>query len=261
MIFLKNLLFLLLTPFCMFVSQSALSLESSERFLSSQAELNGSNCETNLESLVLPSGGIHIFIHACTIGHWHEILESQLDRIYQSGLYDACSSISIGVLGTQNVSYFLNKYPKVKLLFRIYQREVFERPTLSKLHSFCKLHPDAFVLYLHTKGVTRGAGNPYITDWRRYMEYFAIDCWRDCIEVLQDFDSCGVNWRIEPQPHFNGNFWWARGDYASTLPAKIGPGYNDPEFWIGLNQPRIYNFHESYVQHYDTLYPEEKYKQ
>lgn len=205
---------------------------------------------------------IHLFIHVCTINHWEYVLDRQLKRIKTSGLYDACDSISLGVLGDEDLTTFIYLYPKLTILFQDPNTAHYERPTLLQLHALCKSSPkNTLVLYLHTKGVShRGSvPNPYIMDWSCYMEYFAVDRWRDCVVSLQDHDVCGVNWRTHPFPHFSGNFWWATAGYITTLPGTIGGGYYDPEFWIGLHSPKVMCFHESHTSHYGEPYPESKY--
>jgi hypothetical protein len=203
---------------------------------------------------------IHVFIHVCTINHWLDVLDRQLNAIQASGLYEQCRSISLGILGEGDASSLISRYPKVSILFQTLDKTQYERPTLLHLHKVCLCDPTALVLYLHTKGVSRPKADPNISDWSRYMEYFTIECWRDCVEELKEFDVCGVNWRASPAPHFSGNFWWARADYISFLPPSIGSAYLEPEFWIGRQSPHVKCFHESDISHYNYPYPPRKYK-
>lgn len=226
-------------------------------FLLTLAQINGHTHEKNNRIESLP---IHIFIHICTINHWQDVVERQLSKIKASGLYEQCDSISFGVLGNGDVSSLISRYPKVKVLFQTIDKELYERPTLLNLHSQSRSDPTALVLYLHSKGVSRSYADANITDWSDYMEYFTIECWRDCVEELNDYDVCGVNWRTTPLPHFSGNFWWARADYITSLPGHIGRGYYDPEMWIGLRSPTVKCFHATDFSHYDHPYPAHKYK-
>lgn len=204
---------------------------------------------------------IHVFIHACALGDWEEILDEQLSRIKVSGLYDACDSIFIGVLGKGNMDPFKKKYPKIKIAFKSPNVKLYERPTLLRLYNLCRSQPHALVLYLHTKGISRNR-NENVRDWRRYMEYFNIDKWQECVRALtyENYDVCGVNWKEAPLPHFSGNFWWARASYIYTLPPRIPPDYYAPEFWLGTNEPRWRCFYQSEVDHYGTPYPESCYR-
>ena len=204
---------------------------------------------------------IHVFIHACTKGNWKQTLTEQLDRLQTSGLYDACDSINIGVLGTKSVNSITRKYPKIKILFQDENMKLFERGTLLNMYHFCTKHPEALVLYLHTKGVTR-TKNQNVRHWRRYMEYFLVDRWQDCVTAMteENYDICGVDWKIEPKPHFSGNFWWTTAKYLLTLPPYINQDYYAPEMWIGQNLPNYRCFHHSGYNLYDTPYTEELYK-
>lgn len=208
---------------------------------------------------------IHVFIHVCTITCWEEVLLRQLNRIKAAGLYDACTSISLGVLGTGDLKPLIERFPKLTLLFQCPHLTLYERPTLFALRHFCIANPETVVLYLHTKGVTR-IKNQNVLDWTLYMEYFAVDCWEDCIFALKDHDVCGVNWHLKPSPHFSGNFWWANAKYVSKLPGSITPhsseflDYVAPEMWIGMRAPIVKSFHESNTSHYEEPYPESKYR-
>lgn len=218
---------------------------------------------------------IEVFIHACTLGNWQEVLHRQLGRIQASGLYEACHSISIGVLGTGNMAPFIERYPKIEILFQNPNTALYENPTLTALRSRAALRPDTLLMYIHTKGITK-QGNQNVTDWTKYLEYFVIDNWQDCVAALKENDICGVNWRLDPKPHFNGNFWWATSRYVSTLPNHINvqfipntpkkhvgnlsfSEYVAPEMWLGQNSPKVKCFHESHIVHYFHPYPESRY--
>ena len=129
-----------------------------------------------------------------------------------------------------------------------------EFDTLEELSKFCKENESAKVLYIHTKGVTT-PNNPCISDWRKYMSYFLIEKYDDCLNALKTVDACGVDWQEHPEPHFSGNFWWANASYINKLPSieTISNPANRPtltlrhqaEFWIGMNDPKIVSLHQS----------------
>lgn len=210
---------------------------------------------------------IHIFIHICAINNWVEVVERKLERMKASGLYDACEAIYFGILGEGDINSFIERYPKIVVLFQDRDLTKYERPTLLHMQAFCfAWNHNEVVLYMHSKGVTKT--HPpvsfYVQDWAKYMEHFLIDRWRDCITALQDHDICGVNWHLAPAPHFSGNFWWARANYISTLPNQIATGtgyleYIAPETWIGTNRPKVRCLFQSHCPHYDAPYPESNY--
>ena len=133
--------------------------------------------------------------------HIGKMAQRQLTTIKNAGLYDACNTISLGVLGTGDISSFKERYPKINVLFQDPNTALYERPTLLSLHKTSISNPEnSIVLYLHTKGISRVS--PFVQDWSVLMEYFLIDRWKDCIQELQSHDVCGVNWQLGPQPHF-----------------------------------------------------------
>lgn len=87
---------------------------------------------------------------------------------------------------------------------------------------------------------------PAIKDWVDLMLYFNIYRWEETVQLLEKNHSIAcVNWKLEPSPHCEGNFWWAKSDYIRTLPypyplfmppnKEIGGAKTNGEFWIGKN--------------------------
>lgn len=151
-----------------------------------------------------------------------------------------------------------------------------EMDTLTALHSYCQAHPKALVSYLHLKG-TRFPAEMDITrfarqwDWRKLHLYFLVEAPQGCMRALASgkYDTCGVNKRSSmywgPNPHYSGNFWWARCSYVKDLPKPYdlpfdqsqGPGveaFYTPEAWLGKGQPRMFSCFESGVDHYRVEY-------
>lgn len=203
---------------------------------------------------------IAIFYHLLQVNNWKNILDEQINKLCSSGLYKACDFIHIGKNGNEDLPY---KLPK----FRIKQNKNYfvESDTLQSLWEFCSANKKYNVLYFFNKGVTHSydLNRSYTTNsWRLYMEYFAINRWKECNELLTEYDTVGTefifesnywdsknNWREENNQHYSGNFWWATSEYIS----RLDPNYiysdeennmrNRCEFWIGTNNPKYYNFH------------------
>jgi hypothetical protein len=53
------------------------------------------------------------------------------------------------------------------------------------------------------------------------MLYFNIIKWRDCLNALIEYDTCGVDLRSEPVLHYSGNFWWSKASNINSLPKII----------------------------------------
>jgi hypothetical protein len=201
----------------------------------------------------------HIYCNQTT----PSILQDQITKIHFSGLYKKVDKLLCFVTGDprwiQVCLGILHAAGKSFVIGAIVPNDTkYERTTLETMHR-C-VGPEDQVLYIHTKGVTR-VGSPNITHWRTFLEYHLMTRADECIEALKTHDIVGVNWKTEPQPHFSGNMWWARGDYVLGLPRTIGPAYNDPEFWIGLGSPRVLELANSgaSMNHYQSLYPYSEY--
>jgi hypothetical protein len=66
-----------------------------------------------------------------------------------------------------------------------------------------------------------------------------IDDWGKCVIKLKDFDTCGVEFRSGPDPHYSGNFWWATCEHIKKLPLPVVvPDRYYAEKWVlGSVQP------------------------
>jgi hypothetical protein len=152
----------------------------------------------------------------------------------------------------------------------IYNDNQEETRTLKWVSDYSLNNPGDYILYFHTKNVANQS--PATEDWRRYMEYFVVENWKDCIAKLEEgYDCCGVMWNTDTPigmyPHFSGNFWWAKTDYINTLNhhyLEMEWRYYR-EFWIGSNpNVKAFEFHNSGLNekrsliegrgHYDVEY-------
>jgi hypothetical protein len=162
---------------------------------------------------------------------------------------------------------------KVEIVFYPNNNELAD--TMRWVRDYSVNNPGDYVLFFHTKGISHY--DPPTDDWRRYMEYFTIQNWQDCIQKLREgYDCCGVMWNSKTVwghfPHFSGAFYWAKTDYINTL----NHSYLDMEwkyyreFWIGSNPDcKAFEFHNSRMNdieafnegrsHYSVRYPLENY--
>lgn len=193
-----------------------------------------------------------IFFHVFCLQSTPAILIDQVNKIHFSGTYDAVDAIYCFCAGDEGplaVCVDILKHAGSK--FRIEQTAVgdrtYERFTLERIHTY--VQPEDKLLYLHTKGVTKPTSLP-VNLWRTYMEFFLLRRHKECLEALDTHDAVGLNWHVAPQPHFSGNMWWCTGAYFLSLPRTIGPGFCDPEFFIGLNKPRCKVLMDSIINHY-----------
>lgn len=104
--------------------------------------------------------------------------------------------------------------PEELRLYVIESRESLEMTTYNKIYELCKTE-DFKLGYVHTNGAYNR--NACIDSLRRYMCYFNFYKYKDCVDSLDFYDCCGVDFRELPQPHFSGNVWWANSKYLRTL--------------------------------------------
>jgi len=171
-----------------------------------------------------------VFWHGAEIGVWREVMEEQLATLHACGLYDRCSKLALGFLGSRDVlKPFLAGSPKLELVYNADDVQEQEAPTLGALRAYC-LERDTHefaVLYMHTKGAThrvcsrQGVAVSGQKAWRKMMEHWLLWRYEVCLEKLREgYLTCGVNLHVD---HYAGNFWWARASHIRTLGPVIAP--------------------------------------
>ena len=181
---------------------------------------------------------IIIYVHICQFSYWQILFTKIMNAIKESGLYDQCKEIRLGVVNhiDKVVDEPILNDPKISCIIHGHC-SLYERNTL--LHIRKKSEEEyAQYLYVHTKGLKYLDGSreqfesDCVKDWVDLMIHWNIYNWRKAIEMLISNDVYGCEFFRDPQPHFSGNFWWANSRYIQTLPKEIGSEYYDPEFWI-----------------------------
>jgi len=215
-----------------------------------------------------------IFHHVYQFGDWEKIYTEQVIALQQSGLFDAAAYKFIGINGNKPLPFNLDKTNKICQNKNGDQST--EYVTIKALYDYCCLK-DTCVLFLHTKGVSwsipeeqnniinAGTGEIKVKQiydatqaWRRYLEFFLIKNWRKCVDLLEDYDCVGTEWKnysiiqdIKYDiPHYSGGMWWANSSYIKTLDANFIMsnyiiGRYATELWIGTKKPKIFNFYDS----------------
>jgi hypothetical protein len=187
----------------------------------------------------------YVYYHIAQIGNWVEVVCDQVKALQDSGLYGFADKILFGTLG----SFPIDLPSKFEMLFHHPDVQLYEFPTLNALREHA-LREDFNVLYMHTKGVAfeeKGNTVAIVTYWRKYLEHFCIGKWVECLQALEEFDASGCEFYgpgLNVDPHFSGNFWWAKSSYLRTLPRVedilVSKEHSDPprmkaEFWVGSN--------------------------
>lgn len=214
---------------------------------------------------------IVIFIHCFAVNNWDELLQAQLERLKNSGLYEAAHQIELSLtdpddLYQSTVTHLLENYSKVELHHTT--RNWHEATTLDRLDKFARSDiSNSKILYFHVKGVSNtykifGDVQPYslktdgIRCWTNLLEYFLIDKWNTCVDLLNTYETVGVtnngNW-------WWGNFWWTTSDYIkSIMPFNdfYGGSRWQAEAWLHEAHPNknTIKYHEMYRFQYDPYY-------
>lgn len=226
---------------------------------------------------------LKVFSHLVDLPGGQEIAAEQVNLLLKSGLIDNADIYFHCNYHQHNFNWLTHTFAgrdNVKFINVGAEPIEFETPTLMSIKDESDHTEEEFyALYMHQKGI-RHPDASSVHAWRRYMQYFSIERWRDCIAKLNEgYDAVGVDWRDDPWKHFSGNFWWARASYIRKLPRWQRPkhcGYKrqfshlvyDPyddyrmenEFWIGIGSPNWYSMHEANTPHYQVTYPPEKYR-
>ena len=207
-----------------------------------------------------------VFIHAANLttdknGHdntnrCQNILNEIANHIMESGLYEDVDSINLELLGDPNIHFNI---PKANINYNGENVHQWEFPTLYKIIEHCKNNPNDNILYLHTKGSSNSIKVPefqWIEDVRRYQLYWNVTKYKDSLEWLKDYDTCGAELIFNPVRHYSQNFWWARASHINTLvdPMEyplIFDLRHQCEFWIGTNEnaryKSVFNLYDDYI--------------
>ena len=105
---------------------------------------------------------------------------------------------------------------------------VTEIPTFKRMWNDCQ-NEDNKVLYFHSKAMTAFdkffSGSNFDVEkykqnvyWRHYLNWGALERWRECVKALDNHDMAGVNYREDPIQHYSGSFWWSKSSHIKRLP-------------------------------------------
>ena len=217
-----------------------------------------------------------VFIHAALLSRCEERLRQYLSLMMKAGFLEKVHRIFIDCVGEGDLPSLPDFQGYPIEMTRIHRNlDENEFPTHQHMWTYAKENPDAFLLYLHTKGVGKEV-NPAIEDWVSYMTYFLIEHWSTCVEALESNKTVGVDLRPEFSLHYSGNFWWSRADWMMLLPAPyeycdltkypnaLQSKRHAAEFWIcsdgfSLGHVNLWSSNIPVGQRHVFLYPRASY--
>lgn len=198
---------------------------------------------------------IKIIYHCFLAGNWKNVISGQLRRLKESGLYHNANDIFLTVnIGDSSVEEFKNlvsDYDKLQINFT--GENNFEYEGIKKVREQAFIE-DCFIFYFHAKGVSNSyktlknrefsnAKFESVEGWRRCMEYFLIDNWRDCVDKLNEYDNIGVTCN---RGWYWGNFWWSKTAHIKkTKSVEISNNRWTYEDWLnnGVSDSKNYEFY------------------
>jgi hypothetical protein len=168
---------------------------------------------------------IHIYWHVYPSNTGRDIMEDQADLLVSSGLYEACQSLTIGIIAGKKIftrakktllKILSDNKSNDKIVFLRSGKNVGEYLTLRKIYEDCvdpaiwnpdakpdqtsqaKAHDsDDYILYFHTKSASIDVNKDPIWFWHKFMwrkamEFFTIQNWQQCISVMNKDKSIGL---------------------------------------------------------------------
>lgn len=206
------------------------------------------------------------YYHILAINHYKSVVSEQVQMMVDSGLYDACEKISIGLLGNneglKGVTEIIAPYPKIKI--EEYSTDIsnYEFKTLKILkHEADNSKEPFYGFYIQTKAISypkwqQGTpnrpnangitpeqahiGGNYLRD---YMNHFIITKWKDNVAQLDlGYETCGTQLRPnrEWKEHYSGNMWFFNSEYVKLLSPIETLNKRDRyecEFWLNSKHP------------------------
>lgn len=174
--------------------------------------------------------------HIGCIGHYKSVIKEQLlllhkkDIYNNNSLYNILEKLIIFLTDISIKDYIHQFDPDNKFFY--YSVPVSEREnyTINNFRQYLSENVQ-YIFYFHTKGVSHKEG--VYQERRKILNYYILEHYRLCLELLEKNDVVGCSLYQYPQLHFSGNFWWTTKSYLDTLPLKINNNYLTPEMFIG----------------------------
>lgn len=191
---------------------------------------------------------IAIFFHIDQSTDWSLIFENQIWKTQIAGIYDIADYIHIGISGDTKLHIDFMKVNRVKYNSKL----LFENETLYDLWNFSKSNPDYKVMYINTninKNINKSIESNILNSWRNYIEYFSINNYKYCIDMLKNHDCVGTELITDNNINsYLGNIWWANSNYINQLEIEFlfkNQNIDDSQYWIFSKSPKFYNYYNS----------------
>lgn len=216
----------------------------------------------------------NIYFHIALAQNWKQSFDRVNGHLIESGILNDCENVIYSVNGDISVfEEYARKtiVPNVSFLGCNTFHEEFEFPTINILKRDLEKE-DVKALYIMTKSAT----TPFTQQQKDHidvMSWFNIHKYKDCLELLDEYDAVGVDYHDLPYKHFSGNFFWTKSSHAKKLPylywepwrnyAQLGEERHAAEAWVCKPEGKYYSLHNTGIPVYERHlheYPQTKYK-
>jgi hypothetical protein len=189
------------------------------------------------------------------------ITHEQADLLESTGLLDACNEVWMNI-HEKKYDWLKERWKgRTNIHFSLFEgyEDWYEATTelMVQKHVHDSKPQEYYVCHITHKGASHGPGGHQ--NWRKYMQYWNIERWRDCVAKLDEgYDMCGASFlNNPPHPFYAGNFYWAKASYLRRCNFMETPEYRNfqPQFsgqphhrfdwecWHGSGQPNAFDLH------------------
>jgi hypothetical protein len=179
------------------------------------------------------------FYHFSTAGPpWKSIVIEQMSLAHFSKLIDKTSVIYVtGLGGIEHNKSIYDVFADSKYFYDYNTKtDEYEYPILKKLENYCFNNNKSLVWFANSKGSSQEIDTA-VTIWRNTMNYFVLDKWRLCYDLLvsTNYTTCGSILAFDSErkagwnTYYAGNMWWAKCSHINRLTRIEKLNQTDPQ--------------------------------
>ena len=216
-------------------------------------EIIKSNIKNTLQTNYIKNRKIYGVYFICCIGDYLNIVNEQINLLIKSDLYKLSDNIICFICNLDKSRHsecinLLKTFYKITIIST--HENAFEKFAMNNFKKYIDITIPYYIYYIHSKSVSRN--EKCYKDWRDLCDYFTINKWRLCVELLNYYDCVGTNLKNFPKKHYSGNYWWSKSEHINKL-NDVNDGYLSPEMYICSELKTNYvSIFQSNVNHGDT---------
>ena len=167
------------------------------------------------------------FIYIDTVKNWREILEGQMNDIKKTNILK--NNKLFVVISCNNLNYTENAKDIVNnifaeninnISFTVETKNLYEYPGIKKIYELACLNKDKLFIYFHSKGMTFHDSNGRLTA-EKLLTRYTFNNWENTLNMFNNDNSIKKAGLIPGFGFIWYNFWWATGEYISSLEEPI----------------------------------------